>query len=251
VSSESPTGRGSNRHTEKLVSRFERSLKRSGGALVDRYGEDAAAAMRLEMLDEYRGLIPKVPDIGGRRNIYFRNLEQAPWALAMYRVVVRHGGSLEDAGELIHRMIRAEMERVPRVVRSLMGRYLFTRIRQRKLERAARRSQARQYPGDWVLERVEGDGESFDFGVDMIECGIVKFFHAQGAEELTPYGCDLDYVMFEAMGIGFRRTKTLAWGCDRCDFRISRTGETSAPWPPLFAERTCGELVAEEGNPGS
>ena len=102
-----------------------------------------------------------------------------------------------------------------------------------------------------MLERVEGDGVAFDFGIDMMECGIVKFFDTQGADELVPYLCDVDYVMFEALGIGLRRTKTLAWGCDRCDFRISRTGQTSALWPPRFAERTCGELVTEEGNPES
>jgi hypothetical protein len=145
-------------------------------------------------------------------------------------------------------MTRAEIARIPRVARSLMGRYLFTRIRQRKLARAARRSQARRYPGDWVLERIEGDGESFDFGIDMTECGIVKYFDAQGADELVPYLCDLDYVMFESMGIGLRRTKTLAWGCDRCDFRFSKDGKTSAPWPPRFAERTCGQLVADDGS---
>lgn len=96
-----------------------------------------------------------------------------------------------------------------------------------------------------MFERIDGDGESFDFGIDMTECGIVKFLHAQGADELCPYLCDLDYVMFEAMGIGLRRTKTLGWGCDRCDFRLSKHGVTSAPWPPLFVERTCGQPETE------
>jgi len=245
------TGGDSSRKTERLVRKFDRFLKRSGGPLVDRFGEEMAASIRLESLDEYRRLIPDVPDIGGRRNIYYRDLEQAPWAVVAYRVVTRHGGTVEDAGELLHRMIGEEIRRIPRPVRSLMGRYPFTRLRQRKLAKAARRSQARRYPGDWVFERVAGDGESFDFGVDVTECAIVKFFHAQGADELTPYGCDLDYVMFEAMGIGLQRTKTLAWGCDRCDFRFTRDGVTSAPWPPLFVERTCGEPATEQANPAS
>ena len=236
-----PTRRVSSRQMERLVGKFDRFLERSGDVLVGRYGGETAAVMRGEMLDEYRRLIPDVPYIGGRRNIYSDALALAPRALAMYRVVVRHGGSLEDSGELLHRMFKAQMERIPRVLRHWVGRQRFGRLRRRKVERAARRSQARRYPGDWVFERIDGDGETFDFGIDITECGIVKFLHAQEADELCPYGCDLDYVMFEAMGIGLRRTKTLAWGCDRCDFRLSKHGVTSATWPPEFVERTCGQ----------
>lgn len=187
----------------------------------------------------------ELPHIG-RRNIHSRDLLSAPSALAAYRVVVRHGGSLEDTGKLIHRMIRAEAERVPQVVHSLMKRYAFSRLRRRQLERAARRSQARRYPGDRVFEMLDGDGETFDLGYDMTECGIVKFRHSQGADELCPYICDADHVLFEAMGIGLRRTKTLAWGCDRCDFRLSKHGVRSAPWPPEFVERICGQPQTEE-----
>jgi len=246
MSTEIPTPAVSSRKTDKLVGKVDRTLKRSGDVLVDRFGEETAAVMRGEMLDEYRRLIPEVPYIGGRRNINSENLALAPWALAAYRVVVRHGGSVEDAGELLHRMVRAEMERIPRVLRHWIGRQRFGRLRRRKVEKAARRSQARRYPGDWVFERIDGDGETFDFGIDYTECGIVKYLHAQGADELCPYGCDLDYVMFEAMGIGLRRTKTLAWGCDRCDFRLSKQGVTSATWPPEFVERTCGQPQTEE-----
>ena len=245
MSTEAPIRVVSSRQADKLVGKYDRWLKRSGGALVDRFGEETAAVMRREILDEYRRLIPEVPYIGGRRNVHSGDLSFSAWALAMYRVVVRHEGSLEDTGELLHRIIRAETGRVPRVVRWLMRRYAFSRLRQRKSENAARWSQARRYPGDWVFERIEGDGENFDFGADMTECGIVKFLHAQGADELCRYLCDLDYVQAEAMGVGLRRTKTLAWGCDRCDFRISKHGVTSAPWPPLFVERTCGQPATE------
>ena len=235
------TRRMSSRQTEKLVRRYGLWMQRSGGALIDGYGEETAAVMRGEIRDETRRLIGRLPYIGGRRNICSSDLSSSAWALATYRVMVRHGGSLEDTGELIREVVRAEIERIPHGVRSLMVRYRFSRLRRRKVERAAQRSQARRYPGDWVFETVDGDGKAFDFGVDMAECGIVKFLHAEGADELCPYLCNIDYVAAEAMGIGLRRTKTLAWGCDACDFRLSRDAATSAPWPPEFAEQTCGQ----------
>ena len=78
----------------------------------------------------------------------------------------------------------------------------------------------------------------------MTQCALVNYLHAQGADELTPYLCDLDYVTFAALGVGLTRTKTLAWGCDRCDFRVTNPGKTTSTWPPSFSERACGVLGA-------
>ena len=121
---------------------------------------------------------------------------------------------------------------------------LFSGLRHRQAQKEARRSRQRRYPDDWVYEYVPGDGTSYDLGRDYTECAIVKFLHAQDADELCPYLCDLDWVAAEVMGYGFKRTKTLAWGCDRCDLRMTKDATTTAPWPPRFVERTCGRPPA-------
>lgn len=231
----------SSRRTEKLVSGLDGYLERSADDLIARFGEEAAAVMRREVLEEYRRLIPEVPYIGGWRDSHSDHLTFTARALALHRIVIRHGGSVEDSGWLLHRMMETELERIPRLIRHGYGRFRFTRLGRWWEEAGARKSQAREYPGDWVSERIEGDGETFDFGIDHTECGNVKYLNAQDADELTPYICNLEYVTIKAMGFGVQRTKTLAWGCDRCDFRFSRHGVTSAPWPPEFTERTCGE----------
>jgi hypothetical protein len=160
----------------------------------------------------------------------------AAWALAVHRVVLRHGGTAQDAGEVPYRYARASVDRVPRPLRRrLLG------ARRARAQKMARRSQQRRYPGDWVAEFVDGADQPFDFGVDYTECGIVKFLNNQRADELTPYLCHLDYVMWEAAGQELTRTKTLAWGCDRCDFRTTSPGTTTATWPPDFVERRCGQ----------
>ena len=229
------------RKTEKLVHGLDQSLDRLADELVARFGEETAAAMRTGILEEYRRLIPGVPYLGGRRDGHSSNLTLTSRALALHLVVLRHGGTVEDSGWLLRRMMETYMERIPRLLRHGYGRFRFTRLGKWQEDAAARKSQAREYPGDWVYERFDGDGETFDFGVDNTECGNVKYLNAQDADELCPYICDLEYVVTKAMGIGVERTKTLAWGCDRCDFRFSKHGVTSAPWPPEFTERTCGE----------
>ncbi len=226
------------RRTRRLVRRFDRFMPQR--LLVERYGEETAAEMRQEMRDEYLRLIPGVPHIGKDGTSDGRFLAYGPMALAIYRVAMQSGGGLEDAGQLLHECGRAFYQRVPTMLRPVLRWYMFSGLRRRGLEKDARNSQARRYPADYVFEMVSGDGESFDYGRDIIECGIVKYMHAQGADELTPYLCEWDYILAETLGIQLRRTKTLAWGCDRCDFRMTKDGTTTATWPPEFVERICG-----------
>ncbi len=215
--------------------RFGRFLNAGTGSLAERFGVSEVAGMRREMQEEYRSLIPRVPYVGGRRNRWSSSLTLSAAALAVYRVVVRHGGDAQDAGKVAYDYARAMARRVPRPLRArLLG------PRRARAEKQARWTQLRRYPDDWMCEVVDGAGQPFDFGMDITECGIVKFLHAQGAGKLTPYLCHLDYVLAEAAGAGLTRTKTLAWGCDRCDFRMTMPGKTTATWPPEFAERNCG-----------
>jgi hypothetical protein len=110
----------------------------------------------------------------------------------------------------------------PKLLAGAMGFYQMSGFGQRPMRRAALESQERVYPADWVFRFVEGDGEAFDWGIDYTECGIVKFFRAQGAGELAPYMCLADYPVSEALGTGLIRNTTIAEGAERCDFRFKR-----------------------------
>ncbi len=140
------------------VATFDKTLKRSGAPLVERFGAQTAAVMRAEILDEYRRLLPGVPDIGGRRNPSASDLDGAPQFLAVHRVVLRHGGNVEDTGRLIHYLLRAEIERVPAVMRRWMAKHRIMGRSLRTWKRMARWTQAHRYPDDWVLDIVTATG---------------------------------------------------------------------------------------------
>lgn len=179
-----------------------------------------------------------------------KNLSFAPASLAVYRVVLQHGGDVVDFAEISHRMSRAYMQRTPRALRPWMTRFMFSPTSQRRWQKAARLSQERRYPDDWVYSFVEGDGKTFDFGMDITECAVLKYARAHGApDEFTQSMCEGDYVQAAVLGYGLDRSKTLAWGCDKCEFRFRKEGSTSAPWPPVNAEKTCGEEAAETAAP--
>jgi hypothetical protein len=214
--------------SSKLLDQLDKFLTQSRTLLIKHYGEVQAATMHRETLDEYERLIPDLPYIG-RGNLFTGNLVQSAWALALYRVIRRHGGSVEEAGEIIHRAEEAEVNREPAFLRRLKGKFRLSRWAVRMMQNAARRSQKQEYPGDWVFEVVEGDGRTFDVGMDVTECGIVKFLHAQDADELAPYLCNLDYLVYQSTGVELRRTMTLSWGCEKCDFRMLGLDFCSGP----------------------
>jgi hypothetical protein len=209
--------------------------------LVARYGTEEAERILQDTLAECEELIPQFPYIGGKENRLTTNLVQAGYGLALYRALQAHGGTVEEAGELCHLAIERKLNRTPAFLRRLMARFMFSPWRIRDMRRRAQISQQRRYSGDWVWEVIEGDGQTFDLGTTYTECGIDKFMRSQGAAELTPYLCNTDYVLFRSLGMGLVRTKTLAWGCDCCDFRISRKGNLPPAWPPRFVEQRCGK----------
>lgn len=78
----------------------------------------------------------------------------------------------------------------------------------------------RQYENDWVVTVIKGNGD-FELGYDYEECGVCKLCRDEGCFELAKYLCRLDFLMAEIMGMKLERTKTLAEGAQRCDFRYS------------------------------
>jgi hypothetical protein len=202
--------------------------------MAARYEADFIAAVTRKSLLEFEKLIPELPYIGGDQNPLTRNLVFSASALAFYRVMKRHNGTVEETGELLYQIMEAWIRRYPRFIRRLMG-YYHIRFKRRLSMRRSPLSQERRYAGDWVFEHVEGDGEAFDWGRDYVECGIVKFLHSQEADELTPYLCLTDYALFGALGIELKRTMTLAEEGERCDFRFKK-GKSPSGWPPPWFE---------------
>jgi hypothetical protein len=205
---------------------------------VSRYRETFAETLARESREEFEKLIPQIPYTGGKENPLTDNLVRSASSLAIYRSMQRRGKTVGETGELIYRAYEVWMKRrFPGFVGRLVGRLWITRVGRRRFERQARRSQQRQFPDDWVFEFIEGDGETFDWGMDFSECGIVKFYHSQGADELAPYLCLVDFAMFKALGVGLRRTETLAGGWARCNVRFKKDQEPLDGWPPKFLKK--------------
>jgi hypothetical protein len=201
-------------------------------------GKARASHLIRDIRQEYEALAPEMPYIGGEENMFTEWLTYGVYYLAVYRVLKAEGQSVEEAGKIIFDTFQA-MADYPKWLLRLVGGLRYNRRYVRRLKEAAARTQERRHPGDWVATFVEGDGESFDYGMDIMECGICDFYRAQGAEELAPYLCLSDYVVSDAFDRGLVRYKTLAEGAAVCDFRYRKGRETFVNplregWPPRF-----------------
>ena len=190
---------------------------------VRRYGDEFTDAVAVEARQEYESLIPQLPYIGGRRNPHTQLIIAAAMFLALYKPLKAHGKPVEEIGAFTYEAVEAFYSSFPRFLLRLYGRLYFTRYTLYRTQKLALESQKRQYPGAWVSTFIEGDGEEFDWGVDYAECGICKFFHAQGADEFVPYMCQLDFIVSHWLEWGLARTTTIAQGAEKCDFRFKRS----------------------------
>lgn len=209
----------------KLLKDFDNLLKTVRSVFVLQYGEKLTETIVSETRQEYSKLIPEIPYVGQNR-ILVQFITATTQSLAIYRVLNSHGKTVEEAGKLYYLICEAVLNSYPRIVHRLIGNLSFSKIYLAALKNVALESQKRLYPGGYVFSFVDGDGREFDYGVDYSECGACKFLSKQGAAEFAPYICTADIIYSELFGWGLTRTKTIAEGFEKCDFRFKKGGKT-------------------------
>ncbi len=205
---------------------FDKSVDRSKRVLISRYGNERAHSLINEARREYEVLIPQIPFIG-HRNPFLIFLLPTSRYLAIYRVLQRAGLTIEESGQVIYQMNECELNAIPVFLRRMIGYLWFSPLYIWRLKKRAKESQKRKYPGGYVLDFVKGDGRSFDYGLDYIECAGCKLLDQQGAPELAPLLCNLDKSCSEILDWGLTRTMTIAKGYQKCDFRFKKGGKTN------------------------
>ncbi len=227
---------------QQLMGTLDRLLARVKPSVAAWLGEEQASRFIRESRQEYEALIPRIPFIGNNSLLLSFSLPTTRY-LAVYRALQRQGRTVEDAGRLVLMMGTEEARAVPYVARRCMGYLWFSTWFKALLKKRAIKSQQRRYPGDWVMNYVQGDGREFDYGVDYIECANCKLLQAENAFELMTYVCATDKPISELMGWGLTRTMTLAEGFAKCDFRFKRGGLTRVALPRSVEALIGPELV--------
>lgn len=225
----------------KLMERFERFLMIIKSHLTPIYSDLKTEELLAQMRNEHEFLYSKLPYLGTRKSSLLFLLIDSTSLLAVMLTLEKEGMSLNEIGKLcldyyetIAKIWRSSQDSGKTNITSLLlsKDYIFQEefIMGQKIY--SKESQAKKYPEGYVYEHVDGDGESFDYGVNYLECAVYKFFKKQDAERFVPFICIYDFVMARAAGYGFNRIQTIWNGAPFCDFRYSKNGTTVRAWPP-------------------
>lgn len=209
-------------HKDKLLRTFGRESRSMRPILSERYEGELADTVLNEARKEFELLIPEIPYIGGSKNPMQSDLIESIHLLALYRVMKAHNKTAQETSEIINRGMKEKLARYPVFLLRMMGKFQFSTLFVKHLQKLAAISQIRKYPGNFVFNVVIGDGKEFDWGLDFTECAIQKFYQNQQAAEFLPYICPNDYITSEAFGLGMIRSQTLVEGAKCCNPRLKK-----------------------------
>jgi hypothetical protein len=215
-----------------LLKAFDEESQYWKPAIVVQYGEDFAQIILRETRDEFEALLPHIPYIGGNENPLTSSLVESVWYLALYKVMQKRGRTAEETGKVLYDTALTRVDESPAAI--VPSEMVTAENLMERRRRLAERSQERRYLEDYVYEFVAGDGEEFDYGYDFLECAAQKFYHAQKADEFTPFYCYLD---FPKSRMGLSRTMTLSQGHAKCNHRFKKGRKAEFGWPPHFLKR--------------
>lgn len=69
-----------------------------------------------------------------------------------------------------------------------------------------------------------------DLKMSILHCPLCPLFRMYDAAEFLPYVCKFDALFSRRMGLGLRRTTTIASGGSHCDFHFRKNGKTEVQY---------------------
>lgn len=224
------------RHRNDLLAAFAQTNQGAGQYLSATQGQALAREVCAEAAQNFRKLLPGLPDVGGEQNLMTEYVAVAAWYVAYYRPFLRRGLSAEQLGRMIYNMDVVQFGSQPPAQLSRQGRERCSPAYLAKMERWAAWTQQRRHPANWVAQFLRGDGRNFDYGYNYSQCALVKYFKAQDALPAAPYVCINDFIRSKAYGTGLQRQGTLAMGYPVCDFRYKQGRPVTQGWQSELAK---------------
>lgn len=220
------------RNKNKILKEFEKMHKATKIALERKHIEIDYLKLKEESYKHLLKLIPQLPYIGGNKNGQTINLIICTIELAIINSLKKDGLLLEEIGEIIYMTFEEYFNSKPKLLKWIYSKLILSKLFVKIMEKDIQQSKLRMYKEDFLLSDVDFNGNKINLGYNYLECAIYKLYEKYGMLEYLPYICLGDYAMFNAYGISFCRTQTIANGGLICDFRFKKNGELMKAWPP-------------------
>jgi hypothetical protein len=221
-----------------IMKQFNSLIKAAEKVVLPIYSEADVHRIKREARIELENLLSRLPYVGGDKAPFTSLMIQSAETIALYKATKSLNLAEREIGKMIYEIAESYAQSISSIKKRFYRKAIFSRKMKNYWKEWLKVSQKREYPENWVGEFIEGDKKNFDYGINFIECGWLKLIQNEGAEEIAPYACLCDYARMKAIGVGFKRTKTIAAGAEICDFRFIRNYQTQRGWPPENLEET-------------
>jgi hypothetical protein len=206
--------------TQYLAQFFARSRPRLG-KLAGRLCDDAEAAVN-DAETIFMGMVPDLAYADKPDHPLASALFTTTVNLAIYLSLKQRGVDLHAFGSsMLKGLARAPAAAFPEEPAGEAER----QAQAAAFMASAAESQSNALRGEDVFEFLPGDGNAFDYGLNVKSCAVCHQFSKYGAMELVPYMCAADDVMSDRNGKGLQRTGSIALGARLCDFRYKPGGK--------------------------
>jgi len=223
------------RKKSKFMRSFDERLAVVNEELCKNFDNKKSEELINQMKAEFEKILPDIPYIGGQKNPTTLVLVKCVSDLAIFRTLEKIGFSFREIGEFHYNYVMAALK-LRKEALEKAGRdpsqYPFDSVYMDYQKKLTEETQLKLYPGDWLMDFVEGVGDSFEWGWDIQECGVQKAFKKFGDEKYLPFICLGDHYEAEGLGFGFSRTQALGFGAPFCTHRFVKNYKTPSAWPP-------------------
>jgi len=223
----------------KLLALFQEDLEVAKQLLLEKYDDAKVQTLLGDILKEYETILPDAQYVGGNKNPFTFYLLGAIGVFSIIRVLEEEGLSYREIGEFTfryHEILNEKREENLKKVGQSHADQIFTADYMQFMKDFAKKSQERTFPGDWILEVIDGEGQPFTYGFNFTQCGSNELAKKLGLQKYMPFICLGDFAEATAGGFGFTRTQTLSNGAPICDHRYIQGGSTPRAWPPETAQ---------------
>ena len=217
---------------EKIMKQVSSLIKTTEKVMRPIYSESDIHHIGEKTRIELENLLSRLPYVGGDKGPYTALMLQSAQTIAFYKACTSLNLPEREIGKLVYEIAESYTQSMSSVKKWFYRKSIFSKKIKNYWKEWLNESQKHQYPENWVGEFIEGDNKNFEYGINFTECGCLKLMQNEGAEKIAPYTCLCDYARMQMLGIGFKRTKTIATGEDFCDFRFIKNYQTKRGWPP-------------------
>jgi hypothetical protein len=182
------------------------------------YSRDNIKDLNEKIHNEYRAIIKRSPDMGGRKNIFMGSYLMGAYLIALYKNT-KEKLRLADLDEIISdglknfRFIKKRMSKID----------LLSVSYKNKIKQAGEwcKRNKEKYPTNWQVEVRDKENPDLTHIV-FSKCGLCFMCKSEGVPEFISSLCVTDYITMSFAKCKLDRPTTLGKGSNCCDFYITR-----------------------------